>query len=164
MQIINAFRQAQLPMTKGTLTGPTITSAFNMLLRHLAAEGRRNPIDVQNKLNIGIYAHGEDGHNYATLLYLLNEYGFDHVLQLITRIRMPAVRIKLIQWAEDLLDLAPGMAHQIAHWRGGNDSPLIVSFRPTPPGTGLRIFAKRYRIMQYLYHSLIIDHIGLAYV
>ena len=164
MQIITAFRQNKLPMTKSTLTGPTITSAFNMLLRFLTEEGRKNPIEAQRKLDIGIYAHGEDGHNYATLLYLLNEFGCDHVLQLITRIRMPTVRTKFLQWAEDLLDLRPGMAHQIAYWRGGDNSALTITFRDTPPGTGLRIFARRYKIMQYLYHSLIIDHIGLGYV
>ena len=164
MQIITAFRQTQLPMTKGTLTGPTIHSAFNMMLRHLVKEGRKNPLGAKGKLDIGIYALGEDGHNYSTLLYLLNEFVCDHVLQLISRIRMPTVRAQLTLWAEDLLNLRPGMAHQIAHWRGGRNYPLTITLRDPQPRAGLRNTIRNLMFMQYLHHSLSTDHIGFGTV
>ena len=94
---------------------------------------------------------------------MLNNLMF-FTFKFIEQIRMPTVRAKFIQWAEDLLNLSPGMAHQIAHWHGGDNNPLTIVMRDTPPRAGLRIFVRHYKIMQYLQHSLNTDRIGLGYV
>ena len=51
------------------------------------------------------------------------------------RIRTPAVKTQLTQWAEQILNLQPRMAHNIANWRGGANAPLTIVMCEANDGT-----------------------------
>lgn len=160
---ISAFRMQRLECIPFYRPGGAeIHVTLDVILRRLLQGGKRNSISAKTSLPTSVENVGNEGFHRAAVLFLLQEFSVLHVCQLICRVRKDELRLRLVRFVEDILNLGEGMAKIIAEWRGGDGNSLVIRLRGGAPT--LQSLKKNIDVKNYLGKSLETNSISLNYL